>query len=179
MTKKQLARWLLISLIPVVIIFIAIVAIADPDVTGPTLAVTVILILYVPPALVTGLILLIWTNVVAKRMFNNTQRYAELHGWLPISRTQWRNRKRNQIRLAVNKAAQRNTFILTIEAEGETFTIEEFESSVWALQFGEWIWQELLTNDDAKVDVEVISEKRTEWIESNALAIRQSSITAR
>ena len=112
-------------------------------------------------------------------MFNNTQRYAELHGWLPISRTQWRNRKRNQIQLAVNKAAQRNTFILTIEAEGETFTIEEFESSVWALQFGDWIWQELLTNDDAKVDVEVISEKRTEWIESNALAIRQSSITAR
>jgi hypothetical protein len=131
-----------------------------------------LLSVYIVLALLTGISLRITTNIKASRMFKASQRYAELHGWLPISRTQWRNRKRNTILLSVTKALTKNTYILTIEIEGESIVVDEFETSTWALQFGDWLWEQLLT-DSPQVTREVVVEKRAEWEQTTALAVRR------
>ena len=185
MTKQRLGKYLLLSLIPLIPICFIVSLVTglniqqggEPNV--PALVLIMLITLYIPTALVTGLILSLWGNIATKRMFTATQRYAELHGWHPISQFQWRSRKRNQIQLNVIKSTSKNTFILTIEAEGETFTVEEFSSSTWALQFGDWIWEQLLTDDKVKVDVGVISEKKAEWVQVNALALRQPSLISK
>ena len=57
-----------------------------------------------------------------------------------------------------------------MEGEGETITVDEFESSLWALQFADWLWRELLQTN-ASPDQYTIAEKRAEW-ETTALAER-------
>ncbi len=88
--------------------------------------------------------------------------YAERNGWRPISRTAWRNRKRDNAALSVKQAYKKQTYLLQIEAQGDTITVEEFESSLWALQFGDWLWRELL-QVNLNPDREDIEEKRAEW----------------
>ena len=177
MTKRQVAKWLLISLLPGVVVWFvafAIFAAYQPDTPAPVvifLILTFFLSIYLPFALIIGLTLHIWLSYQARRMFRATQRYAELHGWLPISQTQWRNRKRNQIQLTVAKASAYDTFILTIQADNETFTVDEFESSTWALQFGDWIWEQILTADAPVISPTLIHEKRVEW-QTTDLALR-------
>ena len=177
LTKRQVAKWLLISLPPGVVVWfvaIAILGAYQPDTSPPGVFFGILiffLTIYLPFALVIGLTLHIWLNHQARRMFRTTQRYAELHGWLPVSRTQWRNRKRNQIQLTVAKAFAYDTFILTIQANDETFTVDEFESSTWALQFGDWVWEQILMTDDPVISPTLLHEKRAEW-QTTALALR-------
>ena len=127
-----------------------------------------LMMLWILLALPTGLILLIWGNVEFNRAYKATQRYAEMNGWLPISRTSWSARKRNQVILSVAQAFQRQTFILNIQIDGETITVDEFETSLWALQFGDWLWQELLQTrtDTTKAEIDMI---RAEWEASRAI----------
>ena len=170
--KHRIGFWTLISLVPAVPIFLisfSIVAATGAD-GGGAVAVAALTMLYIPLALVVGLGLMLWGNIEFNRAYRAAQRYAELHGWHPISRTAWRNRKRNNVALSVAQSFQRRTFILTIEVEGETVTIDEFETSLWALEFGDWIWEELLQSDVA-VDKITIEEKRSEWEQSRAMAI--------
>lgn len=90
-----------------------------------------------------------------------------MNGWLPISSTHWRNRKRNQIQLAVAKSLTDETFILTIEVEGERVIVDQFENSLWALQFGDWVWEQLPLAE--RINPEVVIEKKAEWEQSQAL----------
>ncbi len=176
MSKATLAKWLLLSLIPVgisvLILILLITATNGAEPSGSWAGLFVLLTLYFPIALVSGLVLHFWTHFQANRMFHASQRYAELHGWLPISHTQWRNRKRNTILLSVTKALTKNTYILTIEIEGESIVVDEFETSTWALQFGDWLWEQLLT-DTPQITREVVVEKRAEWEQTTALALRR------
>ena len=95
-----------------------------------------------------------------------------MHGWHPISKTAWRNRKRGGVDLAVNKMFKKPTYILNIVVDGETTTVDEFEQAHWALQFGDWLWEELLQSD-AKPGLAVVSEKRAEWEKTRAMAFYQ------
>ena len=169
-TKHKIGRWLLISLIPATILFFLgfVISVAASAESGGGLA--AICMMYAMFAAPAGLICLIWGNIEFSRAYRTAQRYAELHGWHPISRTAWRNRKRNNIALSVAQAFQKRTFILTVDMEGETVAIDEFETSLWALEFGDWIWEELLQSD-ATVDKETIEEKRSEWEQSKAMAV--------
>lgn len=117
-----------------------------------------------------GLVLLVWGSIEFNRAYRKAQQYAELNGWHPISRTAWRNRKRNDIALSVGQAFQKPTYILRVEIDGETTTIDEFETSLWALQFGDWLWQELL-QANAAPDRATVVEKRAEWEQSRAIAV--------
>ena len=169
--KHKVGIWLLVSLMPALIILIAAVELSDDTGNTPFAvgAMGLLSFSYFLVALITSPALIIWGSVQAKRTYRVAQRYAELNGWHPISRTSWRNRKRNQVALSVTQAYEKSTYILTVDANGETTTIDEFETPIWALQFGDWLWEQLLEDNTAPDKVQV-AEKRAEW-ETTALAI--------
>ena len=83
----------------------------------------------------------------------------------------WRNRKRNGVQLSVDKTVGKPTYLLTIEIEGETTTVDEFATPLWALEFGDWLWQELLHAKETP-SVEFVAQKRQEWERTMAPALR-------
>ena len=171
-TKHKIGFWLLISLIPTALIFIISLAgsLAASNESESWTAILGLSMFYGIIVLPVGVILLIWGNIEFSRAYNAAQRYAERNGWHPISRTSWRNRKRNNIALSVAQAFKQTTYILNIDMNGETVTVDEFETSLWALQFGDWLWQDLLQTNTEPTRIE-IEEKRAEWEQSRELAV--------
>ena len=175
-TKSKLGGLLLLSIIPATILIIIAAVIVQPG-EDPSLenvnifwaVVGVTTFFYWPCGVVSGLALTIWGYRERRREYQDTLLYAQLNGWHPISKSVWRNRKRNGIELAVNQAVGKPTYILTIKVEGETSAVDEFSTRVWALEFGDWLWEELL-NARASPDAEVLAEKRAEWEQSKAMA---------
>ena len=175
--KHRIGFWTLISLIPTAILILLGFIIdtatgslnndADIGIGG---AIGAVCMVYAVFAMPTGLVLLLWGNIEFSRAYKAAQRYAELHGWHPISRTAWRNRKRDNIALSVAQAYEKRTFILTVDVGGEVVSIDEFETSLWALEFGDWIWEELLQSG-AAVDKATIEEKRSEWEQSRGIML--------
>lgn len=172
-TKSRAGKWLLLSLIPAILGLI-VVGVQSPDelFEGEFFwsFLLMALILYWPSALVAGITLSVWGSIDQKRQYREAQQYAQRHGWHPISRTSWRNRKRNGIELAVNKAIGLPTYILTIVIEGETTMVDEFTTPTWSMDFGDWLWEELLLVQ-GRPDVRGVVEKRAEWEQSRGLAV--------
>ena len=181
-TKSKLGVLLLLSIIPTTILFIIAGVIVQPG-EDPTLenvnifwtGVGLTTLLYWPCGVVAGLALTIWGYRERKREYQDTLLYAQLNGWHPISKSVWRNRKRNGTELAVNQAVGKSTYILTIKIEGETTAVDEFSTRVWALEFGDWLWEEMLEASGAKVDAALVSKKRDEWKETRAMAVYKPS----
>ena len=169
MSQRQLAKYLLLSLIPtgIYVIIATMVIGLTGSIPMPLNLLWFLLIFYWPIALIVGLILHYLVKWRDRKLFRATQEYAQMHGWLPVSSTHWRNSKRNQIQLSVAKSLTDETFILTVEIEGERVTVDQFENSLWALQFGDWLWEQLPLAD--QIDPEVVVEKRAEWEQSQAL----------
>ncbi len=173
MSKSKVGFWLLISLIPAVFIEIVSLPIAifiEGSNLGGWTVLFFMTFLYILLGLPAGIVLKIWGSVETKNRFRNAQRYAELHGWHPISKTAWRNMKQGGANLSVQQAFEKQTSILTLTMGGETYTVDEFESSLWALEFGDWLWSELA---DLAVTATVVQEKRQEWDQTRALALRR------
>ena len=47
--------------------------------------------------------------------------------------------------------------------------MDESATRIWALEFGDWLWEELLSAR-ASTNAEVLAEKRDEWEQSRAMA---------
>ena len=168
--KSRISFWLLISLIPA--FGACSVALAFSAPIGETNNWDTLLgfsLIYFMVASVVGIVFF-WLGK-RDRAFDDAHRYAERNGWHPISKFVWRSRKREGAALSVNRAYKKSTYILTIEHQGETTTVDEFDRADWAMQFGDWLWEELREAGQAP-DVQVLREKRDEWEESRALAIR-------
>ena len=175
MTKSKVGFWLLLSVVAAFVGSCAVIVVdyvPDDDWTaGGALLVGMVLFLYFPIALFTGIVLSIWGRIEKGRAVTRAHQYAELNGWHPISETMWRSRKREGAALSVAKAYQKTTYILTIEYQEETTTVDEFANALWALQFGDWLWEELKSLGQP-IDAVGIEQKRTEWEKTLALAIR-------
>ena len=169
--KVKIGSRLLLGLIPALIILIIAVALSNDDTPALVAFIGVLSLLYLIAGSIVGLALIVLGNREFKRAYQTAQRYAELNGWHPISRTSWRNRKRDQTALFVHQAFDRPTYILTVEANVGTTVIDEFETPIWALQFGDWLWEQLLDVNTAP-NIEEVAEKRAEWEQTTALAIR-------
>ena len=167
--KHRIGYWLLISLIPAAILLVLsfIIIALESDDSNVGGAIGALVVLYGVVAIPAGATLLMWGNIEFNRAYRASMQYGERNGWRPISRTSWRNRKRDNAALSVSQAFKKRTFLLQIEVQSETITIDEFETSLWAMQFGDWLWRELLI-DNAAPDREDIEEKRAEW-ETTAL----------
>ena len=145
-TKARVGKWLLYSC-PVAFVIVIITFIIDEYLVGIHQAISALIVIFTVPLIVfglpTGIILTIWTSIATKRQFKEAQAYGELNGWLPISRTQWRARKRDATSLIVTKSVVSTNYILTLEHDGEVVTIDQFETLLWGMQFGDWLWNEL------------------------------------
>ena len=174
MTKSKLARILLWSLLPAFLLagFITAELAAPPGSTNSWDSVLAIFIIYMLCALPIGIYL--YLKGKKEDSTDAAQQYAERHGWHPITHHSWRNRKREGAALAVNRAHKGSTYILSIEYQGETTTVEEFEQALWALQFGDWLWVELRESAQ-DVSAEVLHGKREEWEDTQALAVRRNN----
>lgn len=177
-TRSKVGIWLLISLLPSFVLGVVLASVfPDPEgfwnnTVGPLLG------LYVICALIAGVILTVLGRIDGSRAYREAQQYAEMHGWFPITKTSWRNRKRDNVQLAVDQSFKKSRYILKID-HGEATVIDEFETAYWALQFGDWLWEQLLGAGTTKVDAETVSEKRAEWEGTRAMAVYRPSTPTR
>ena len=168
MDKSRRGFHLLISLIPVLVLLLVLVYAIESN-TFTSLVVLVLLI-YLLIATPLGIVYRVWGSIETRAANRRAHQYAELNGWHPISQTSWRSRKREGAALSVNQAYEKSTYILNIEHMGETTTVDEFETSLWALEFGDWLWEELRAAGKG-LNPDVVHEKRSEWEGSRALEL--------
>ena len=88
--------------------------------------------------------------------------YAERHGWQNISRAQWRNHKRRGVTLTVLKAQESPDYLLRIEADEEVIASDGFERAAFALQFGDYLWENVLSSQD-HIDAVVVRQQHGKW----------------
>ena len=128
-------------------------------------------------AIIPGIVLTVLGLRERTQGFKEAQAYAQMHGWHPITKHIWRSRKRRDIQLGVDRATVGSGYILSIEVNGEVTVIDLFSRLVWALEFGEWLWQEL---DDSRTttsgDVEAVAQRRGEWEQSRAITLYKPQI---
>ena len=176
MSKSRISFWLLISLMPAFGLCSAAMAFSpsvEESLEGASntwSTVGGLSALYFVAALILGCVFYWWGR--RDEAFDSAQRYAERNGWHPISKYVWRSRKREGAALSVNRAHKQKTYLLTIEHQAETTTVEEFERADWAMQFGDWLWEELRAAGH-QIDVGVLQEKRGEWEQTHTLARRE------
>ena len=177
MTKSRIGFWLLISLIPAGLgTFISMLvgiatSVSDPSSDSNGWAVTIILFaMYFGAALIAGILLRIWGGAETRKAYRQVRQYAELNGWQEISPNSWRTFKSSGTLLSANQAFEKKTHILTIKLEDETLIVEGFETSLLALQFGDWLWNRQ-AEFKTGLNIEVVKQQRTEWEQTRALAI--------
>ena len=177
-TKSKVATWLLISLIPtgaLAILSFVIFAlfVDDPESSGSFLLALAFVLsaIYGPLALVAGLVLKIVAGSGDRRLYRESRQYTEMHGWQQISETAWKSFKRNNVVLSVNKAYGQTTYILAVESDGDTAATDGFSRSLYALQFADFLWENVLSVK-SQVDVAVVQQTRVEWERSLALPSR-------
>ena len=177
-TRSKLGAWFLLSLIPTGLLFLVAIVASSPTPWAPGELfwsfIGLINLFYLPSALVAGLVLMILDSRARSRAYKEALTYAQRNGWRPITKEMWRNRKGSGVQLAVNQAVGQSSYVLTIEVNGETTMVDEFATRVWALEFGDWLWEELANSrasTEAKVVAEIVAEKRDEWEQSRAIAV--------
>ena len=112
--------------------------------------------------LIIGLVLRFMVRREEERVQEDAQEYAELHRWQGVSRTQWRSIKSSGVILTVTKARRSTNYLLTAEVDGKGVGTDRFESPLYAMQFGDHLWDNLLSEQE-EVDSEKVRQFRTMW----------------
>ena len=120
--------------------------------------------------MIVGVTLMVLAHSAAQTAEKEGQRYGEQSGWLQISKASWKSFKPDGVVLSVNPNFGNLTYTLTIESTGETVTVEGFETPRFALQFGDHVWEKLLS-EKPEADASVVHQKLGEW--ETALAIHR------
>ena len=107
-----------------------------------------------------------WGKREIRQAFKEAQRYAEVNGWHPVSETAWRALKADGASLAVGQAIKGPTFTLTVQASAGATTVSDFAKPLWALQFGDWLWEKTGGENITPTTVEA---QRQEWSQSLAI----------
>ena len=180
MSKSRVGFWLLISLMPTGIVtfisFIGLIVTDTPDEGEDPSAAFMVwgalffsFLIYWWAALLTGVGLKVWGRREARQAFEEAQRYAQLNGWHPVSQTAWRALKADGASLAVGQAVKGSTFTLTVQASAGATTVSDFAKPLWALEFGDWLWERTGGENITPATVEA---QRQEW--SRSLVITPS-----
>ena len=119
-------------------------------------------------ALVAWFVLRTMINVAAKRMYTETRRYADQYGWRQISETAWTVFKPGGLTLRASQDYNLESFHLNIEANGLTEVTSGFSRSLYALQFGDFLWERALSAQ-RQLNAQVVRETRAEWTDSMTL----------
>lgn len=175
MSKERVGFWLLISLIPTgfftFVSFLIVVVLGFPYEAEATVAemlwifLFAAFLLYWWGALIAGVVLKVWGKRETRSAFDEAQRYAQLNGWHPVSQTAWRALKADGASLAVGRAIKGTTFTLTVQASAGATTVSDFAKPLWALQFGDWLWEKTGGENITPATAEA---QRQEWSRSLA-----------
>lgn len=179
-TKSRIANWLLLSL-PIAGIFGVISFVGwgvsseswtedQPITTAMGLWLILVLISwpYFGIALITGVVLKVVSSRETGRIYKESRQYAELHDWLQISDTAWRSFKRNHTTFTVNQLYGANTYVLTVDVDGDSVTTDGFSRSIYALQFGDYLWERVLSAQ-RQASASTVHQTRQEWERFRAL----------
>ncbi len=177
MTKSRIGFWLLISLIPMglltflgfIISIVLFIGSSSDEPEGAEIACTFVFfasLFYWWGALFTGIGLKILSRRENQQMFAQAQRYAEVHGWQPISQSAWRALKADRASLAVSRSIQGTMYTLTIASGVNTTTVTNFATPLWALQFGDWLWER---TGGENITPETAQAQRQEWSQNLAI----------
>ena len=112
--------------------------------------------------LIVGLALRFMVRREEERMQQDAQEYAETRRWQSITRSQWRNFKSSGVILTVTKARRASNYLLNAEVEGRVIGSDRFENPLYAMQFGDHLWDNLLSEQE-EVDSEKVQQFRTMW----------------
>ena len=123
-------------------------------------------------ALIVGIVLRIIVGRAEKRQQEQAQSYAEYNGWQNISQTQWKSFKGNGVVLTVVKAMHRPEYILRVDFNNEGWTAERFELAYYALQFGDYLWENVLQHAEG-LSRNDLAHHRTQW-NTNYLPVLRS-----
>ena len=182
-TKGKLGTWLLWSLIPngiLGILSFAIFLISSTSSSSEEVEGAALLFAFITftswltwwLSLLLGLTLKFWAGLDTRRDYRESRRYADLHGWQPISDISWKSFKRRSVTLSVSPTYQQPTFFLSINLDGETLTTSGFSKSLYALRFGDHLWEQVIA-DSKQLNVEVLNVERGQWEQTQALAVRR------
>ena len=125
-------------------------------------------------AVAVGVGLKIRASIIEQRIIQAGQRYAQLHNWQPISSTTWKNYRRANVVMTVDKMYGQDAYMLLIDQAGEYVSTDGFENSVFALQFGDFLWDNVLSTRERMV-VSEVQQVHREWVGQLALAPASSS----
>ena len=180
MTKKRFRTGFLISLLPVgLLCFISfiglVVAVGGPESVDYNtgwenfwVMMAFGTMVYWWAALVAWFVLRTMINVAAKRMYTETRRYADQYGWRQSSETAWTVFKPGGLTLRASQDYELESFHLNIEANGLTEVTSGFSRSLYALQFGDFLWDRALSAQ-RQLNSQVVRETRAEWTDSMTL----------
>ena len=186
MTRSQVANRLLLSLIPLGLLgFFAFVmyviavsftgdgqgAAAEVDSGWEVFWVFACLLLW-PAwwiALGAGAVLKILASRKEGRIRRDGIRFAQLHNWQPISDTTWKSYRRNNLVMTVDRMYGKDSYMLLVDQDGESVSTDGFETSTYALQFGDFLWENVL-KVRTRIDANEVRETRGQWESNRALS---------
>ena len=172
-TKVNVSTWLFWSLLPLglwgFVSLIGWVVVAVPDSEANLTFWPVLWLLGIALgwpawwlALIAGLVLRFLANHQEHRQQREGLAYAEMHGWQPISNTQWKSFKRRGVTLTVQRAHTSKDYLLHVELDGEIVGTSGFSMPYYALHFGDYLWANVLSTGQV-VDAGGVQQHRQEW----------------
>ena len=111
-------------------------------------------------SMLSGLAFILYGNYVFNRHYKEAQYYAQLNGWQAVSKVAWHNRRRDTA-FQVAQSIRDRTYFLTIDAR-ERIVVNEFDSGMHAMAFGDWLWHKL-QEEGRLVTQDAANEERDSW----------------
>ncbi len=102
------------------------------------------------------------------RAYSEAQMYGSIHGWQQIAENAWRCLKGDACSMSVNKGYGAESYSLSVQSAGRSESAEGFSRPLYALQFAEYLWENVLSNRP-QLTTGVVRETRIRWDPTRAL----------
>ena len=124
--------------------------------------------------LLAGVVLKLIGRNERHRLHWEAQMYASMHGWQQISETAWRSLKQDDCILAVAPEYGASTYSLSVSSDGRSADTYGFSRPVFALQFGDFLWENVLLNRP-QLSASEVRETRMQWDRTRMLGPGRSA----
>ena len=114
-------------------------------------------------ALVISILMKVVIAYLEGKVLKENSKYAEAHNWRIISEQSWKNFKTQNIILSVSKAPSQRTFSLFIEGNGNTVGTYGFSKAVYAMRFGDYLWERMGQMPTLEVTQTIVEQQRHVW----------------
>ena len=102
------------------------------------------------------------------RSYSEAQMYASMHGWQQIADNAWRCLKGDACAMSVSQGYGEASYSLSVQADGRSESAHAFSRPLYALQFAEYLWENVLSSRP-QLTAGVVRETRIRWDPTRAL----------